>query len=172
MSSAILSALGLLTALLLEQACMSALPYPWRSIPLLLVIALVIMHRASLELGVSAFMVGTIFMVVSGMAGAETLLTASLTMGGAVFFSTRIFARRSLAAFFGFALGTSFLYEALHSASLAIRMADVSLLAEIFLIGVASALALLLSLVVETMVRNFGLRFVRKETTYEVRQTS
>jgi len=172
MYPAILSALGLLTALLLEETCMSALPFPWRSIPLLLVVALVIMHRASLELGVSAFIAGTLVMVISGMAGVETILTAIVTMGGAVFFSTRIFARRSLAAFFGFALGTSFLYEALHSASLAIRMANVSLLAEVFLIGVASSLALVLSLAVETMVRYFGLRFVRKETTYEVRQTS
>lgn len=172
MTPAVISAISLMLTLLIEQTVMAALPFPWREIPLLLVVALVIMHRVSLEIGVAFFLAGVAVIYGSGMSGFDTLLVAVLTMGGAVFFSTRIFARRSLAAFFGFSLGTALVYQLAHMLSLLIKGSSVSVLAELFFIGITAASAFVLSLLVGELARNFGLRFVQKETTYEVRQTS
>ncbi len=171
MLTSLFTALMLLATLLIEETFMAALPLPWRETPILLVVALVIMDRVSVELGVTFFLSGTVIAYAWGMTGPVPMVIALLTMAGAVFFSKRVFARRSLAAFFGFALGASTTYEVCIGLERLIQRVPVNVLAYFFLVMFSAVCALFLLLFVDTVSRSIGLRFVRKETTYEVEQS-
>ncbi len=177
MTSGVLSAFLLLFSLLLEETVIAALPTPWREIALPLLFGILIMYRVSVSMGAAFLLLSGIFTALAGLGGAGIVLAYTAAALSGVLLSTWVFARRSLAAMGGFALLTAGAY-ALVRAVLEIggdlqggyTVYPGNVLLHVLFTVIASAIAVVfLSLAYTSFVRAFGDRFIRKNTSYEVR---
>ncbi len=179
MTSGVISAFTLLVALLLEYTFVSALPSPWREIALPLIFGIVIMYRVSLFLG-GLFLLTAAFLSFSrGLAGGDLVLAYVVAALSAVLLSSRVFARRSLIALAGFALGTTtifyltkVLYSALSDVALGQAVGGVPVLHTLFALFSTVMGVIAASLVFTNLRENFGRRFMRKDFSYEIQSRS
>jgi hypothetical protein len=167
MMSGILSAMLLFVTLLIDEVFFAALPLPWRLLPLSFVFGLALMRRVSFELGSGFLMSAAVLTFIFGLAPFSLVLVSAMVTVATFFLGTRIFASRSLIAFSGLALSSSFLF-------LFLRFAIFSPVAGffpwmfLFTVAMTTLLAFTALLLLEYGMKMFSTRFIRKSATYEV----
>lgn len=176
MIAGIISALALLMTLFLESTFMNALPSPWREIPLPLIFGIIVMYRISLPLGAAMLFAAGLLSLMHGLATPILLASYAVAAIVGVALSSRVFARRSLAALGGFALLTasSFIF----SRFLFLLMRNIlersplfmgtSFSHMVFVLFAVTMGSVVLSLGVNMFERSLGRRFMQKEASYEI----
>ena len=162
-----LSAATLLLTFFFTETVWAVLPLPWRLIPWAFIFSLAIMHRVSFELGGAFLLVTGLATVAVGLAPAAHLLVVLASLVIVYGLISRVFARRSIAAFAGVVLVTSLLYFTLRF-GVVVRVPGFFPWMFLFLTAVTSLLTVIASLFLERALHAFGRRFVAKNDTYEV----